>query len=464
MCELKAKNSSRSLKYIIIHFNLNNFFIFLEENEYHRIRKSIVLPFDSKSIEEFNAYSRSLPDDNNSELNDEGNPDSEFNKSSKFIKSSKKSQKSNKQDINSSNNGYNQLNSLISGLYGGINKTNYINNNNGMNNNTRMINNNGTNSNNGMNNNNEMNNNNGIYGGFNRMQGIKNNNNQTYGMNSNSKNFGNGNNNFRSSNQNKFNYDENGYNNHDADDDDDENVNFANSLRVIKKNSSKSKKFTTKKTTAGDYSKGDVGKEEKEDVKIVNSLADDWLLKWSILNNKPFKKHEEIFSRFDVFSVGHISGPMLADAISSVYKLTNNQMNYLFNILNLCEIDPFVRGADLNMFKIITSLAEKITNLDDEWFFSLLPKLDISSVENKAFKIRSLWNYLVNAKTKMLTNQELMIEFEAGGVTKEHIDFARRKFSDKLYFEITDYITYIPLFLCIHSRIIKNPLGKYEAI
>ncbi len=56
-----------------------------------------------------------------------------------------------------------------------------------------------------------------------------------------------------------------------------------------------------------------------------------------------------------------------------------------------------------------------------------------------------------------------MIEFEAGGVTKEHIEFARNKFSDKS-FEISDYITYIPLFLTIHNRIVKDPLKLYEAI
>ncbi len=330
--------------------------------------------------------------------------------------------------------GYNDINSMHSGMYGQTNAMNS----NGIYN---------------ENNNSE----------FNRMQGIKKNTDDIYGMNSGySKTFGLPNNlKLNNNNQNKFSYnDYSGYNH----DDDDEDVNFANSLRVIKKNSSKSKKFTKTKTIAGDYSRVDAEKEGKENAKLVNSLGDDWLLKWSILSNKQFKKHEEVFNRYDILGVGHLSGPMLVDAISSVYKLTNNQMNYLFNILNLCEIDPFVRGADFNMFKIITCLAEKITNLDEEWFFSLLPKLDISSVENKAFKIRSLWNYLVNTKTKMLTNHELMIEFEAGGVTKEHIDFARRKFSDKLYFEITDYITYIPLFLCIHSRIIKNPLGKYEAI
>lgn len=194
------------------------------------------------------------------------------------------------------------------------------------------------------------------------------------------------------------------------------------------------------------------------------SIGEDWLIKWSILKNSKLKKHEEVFNRYDLLNAGHISGDPLVQAIQAVHKLSNTKLSYLFNVLNLCEVDPFERGADLKLFKIITSLAEKISNLDNEWFFNLLPQLDIDSVENKAFKIRRLWSYLVNSKTKTFTRYDLLIEFEAGGVTREHIEFARRKFSDNLYFEITDYITYIPLFLLIHDRIVNNPFGKYEAI
>ena len=61
----------------------------------------------------------------------------------------------------------------------------------------------------------------------------------------------------------------------------------------------------------------------------------------------------------------------------------------------------------------------------------------------------------VNPTTKTLSIYELIIEFEAGGVSKEHIEYAKTKFSGKLYFDITDYLTYIPLFLYIHSKIGK---------
>ena len=94
----------------------------------------------------------------------------------------------------------------------------------------------------------------------------------------------------------------------------------------------------------------------------------------------------------------------------------------------------------------------------------MLPQFDLSTIENKVFKVKNLWNFLVDRSTKCIIISELMVEFEAGGVTKEHIEFARQKFSFKSSFDLLDYLTYIPLFVLIHDRIIKNPMEKKEDI
>ena len=94
----------------------------------------------------------------------------------------------------------------------------------------------------------------------------------------------------------------------------------------------------------------------------------------------------------------------------------------------------------------------------------MLPQFDLSTIENKVFKVKNLWNFLVDRTTKSIIISELMVEFEAGGVTKEHIEFAKQKFSFKYSFDILDYLTYIPLFVFIHDRIIKNPLEKKRDI
>ena len=60
----------------------------------------------------------------------------------------------------------------------------------------------------------------------------------------------------------------------------------------------------------------------------------------------------------------------------------------------------------------------------------------------------------------MIDIEDLMIEFEAGGVTPEHLAFARSKFSNKSHFDLLDYLSYIPLFVYIHDRIVRNPLNE----
>jgi hypothetical protein len=80
---------------------------------------------------------------------------------------------------------------------------------------------------------------------------------------------------------------------------------------------------------------------------------------------------------------GYLQGESLRTAISMACNMSNLKLSYLYSVLNLCGID----SANLKIFNIITSLALKINYLDDEWFKNLLPQLDLSSVENKVFKV-----------------------------------------------------------------------------
>ena len=67
---------------------------------------------------------------------------------------------------------------------------------------------------------------------------------------------------------------------------------------------------------------------------------------------------------------------------------------------------------------------------------------------------------MVNSSTKTIDIDDLMIEFCAGGVTNEHLEFARDKFAQKSQFDLLDYLKYIPLFVYIHDRIVQNPLDE----
>lgn len=77
-------------------------------------------------------------------------------------------------------------------------------------------------------------------------------------------------------------------------------------------------------------------------------------------------------------------------------------------------------------------------------------------------KIKNLWSILVNPLNKTIDMDDLMIEFCAGGVTSQHLAFAREKFAceQKSHFDLLDYLKYIPLFVFIHDRIVRNPLDE----
>lgn len=123
-----------------------------------------------------------------------------------------------------------------------------------------------------------------------------------------------------------------------------ENYNSKNSIELENKinnlnNKKQKKKFHLKKLNKKLVAEIKEAKSEEEDDDSIGSIGDDWLLKWSILNDhQNFKMHEQAFFKYDILKVGHISGGMLANAINEVKKLNNNQINYLFNVLNLCEV------------------------------------------------------------------------------------------------------------------------------
>ncbi|CAF0792970.1 unnamed protein product [Brachionus calyciflorus] len=187
-------------------------------------------------------------------------------------------------------------------------------------------------------------------------------------------------------------------------------------------------------------------------------LEDDWLLKWCILENYRNVACEAAFNKFDHYGRGFLKGEALIQAIESIVKLSNLKMSYLFSVLNLVNVDALIYGADIKLFTIIMSLANRISNLDDNWFSNMLPQYDLFTIENKVFKVKNLWTHLADRETKLIYINDVLIEFEAGGVTSKHVQYAKEKFSQKTYFDLIDYLSYIPLFVHIHDKIVTNPL------
>jgi len=210
-------------------------------------------------------------------------------------------------------------------------------------------------------------------------------------------------------------------------------------------------------------------KEEPELEKDVlldqnGSNYDDWLAKWIIFKEGQLKRFESVFHELDYMDKGYMNGESLIYALERCFTLDNLKMTYLMRIMSLLEADPFTYGANKKMFCIIAALGQRIQHLDNDWFNNLLPTLDIESVENKVFKVKRLWNFLVDIDSKRVDLKDLMIEMRAGNVTNEHIQYAEEKFSDKPNFDILDYLTYIPLFIHIHEKIVLDPFNKKDII
>ena len=63
--------------------------------------------------------------------------------------------------------------------------------------------------------------------------------------------------------------------------------------------------------------------------------------------------------------------------------------------------------------------------------------------------------------TGTVAMRTLCVELLAGGLTDEHLDFVKNKFNrtKKGYLEYMDFLTYVPLFVELHDRIVSNPLA-----
>jgi hypothetical protein len=184
------------------------------------------------------------------------------------------------------------------------------------------------------------------------------------------------------------------------------------------------------------------------------------LLKWCILTERHCRSCENIFYDYDVNSDGLLIDKFLEAAIHEACQLNNNKFIYLMSIMKICDYDIFSTGVNLKLFQLMTALGHRIKYLDDTWFFNILPTMDMSSIENKLFKVKNLWKIFVDDATNKISVKNILVEFSAGGVTDGHVEYARKKFSDRLNFDFLDFLTYLPLFIFMHDRIVSNPLER----
>lgn len=146
--------------------------------------------------------------------------------------------------------------------------------------------------------------------------------------------------------------------------------------------------------------------------------------------------------------------------------LTENEFSYMYHILNLTGR----RKINFKLFCVIAALSERITHMDPV-IRELLNKEkgwkretnDYETLDVRMNRSKELFQLLDEGDSVPFGNalaSSLAVELTAGGLSPELTNYVMSKFNreGKGYVDFLDYVTYVPLFIEIHEKIIKDPL------
>ncbi|KAI3383196.1 hypothetical protein SNEBB_005096 [Seison nebaliae] len=228
----------------------------------------------------------------------------------------------------------------------------------------------------------------------------------------------------------------------------------------------------------------------------VNNI--DWLLKNCIF--KDANDVRVLNGQYDRISKGNklISLERTLSALKKFYAMSNSDMDYLLRILRIMNITKrtsetfrdifqisfedssknknegeleknYEKNISRRLFHIIAALARRIPWLNEEMglfsILNVLPAFDLKSLEMKTFELRQLWEYLIMRNgcdgTTTLSIDDILVDLKAGGIDEGRMREAGRKLKvinkNDMNFDFLDFLTYSPLFIYLHFRIINNP-------
>ncbi|XP_055871663.1 uncharacterized protein LOC106067373 isoform X1 [Biomphalaria glabrata] len=140
------------------------------------------------------------------------------------------------------------------------------------------------------------------------------------------------------------------------------------------------------------------------------------------------------------------------------HLLTDKEFYFLYSVLNL----PRRERINFRLFSIIAALSEKVTQLDPV-IRKLINNFDYNALDIKMEKCKELFQLLESEHMPKGAAQaaSLAVELTAGGLRPEHTRYVMTKFNrdSKGYVDFLDFVTYVPLFVEIHKRIITDPLN-----
>ncbi|CAG5121405.1 unnamed protein product, partial [Candidula unifasciata] len=139
------------------------------------------------------------------------------------------------------------------------------------------------------------------------------------------------------------------------------------------------------------------------------------------------------------------------------HLLTKHEFNFLYNVLNL----PGREKINFRLFTVIAALSEKVTQLDPV-IRKMMNNFDYNALDIKMEKCKELFGLLDmdHMPQGAAQAESLAVELTAGGLKPENTRYVLNKFNreSKGAIDFLDFVTYIPLFVEIHKRIIQDPL------
>ncbi|XP_060583539.1 uncharacterized protein LOC132739765 isoform X2 [Ruditapes philippinarum] len=139
--------------------------------------------------------------------------------------------------------------------------------------------------------------------------------------------------------------------------------------------------------------------------------------------------------------------------------LSEKEFQYIYFILDL----PKREKINFRLFSIIAALSEKVTQMDPV-IRKLINKVDYNALDVKMEKSKELFELLQDETVLPIGNapaETLAVELTAGGLTPEHTSYVLSKFNreGRGFVDFLDFVTYVPLFIDIHKRIIQDPFN-----
>nr|XP_033806698.1 uncharacterized protein LOC117363311 isoform X2 [Geotrypetes seraphini] len=201
--------------------------------------------------------------------------------------------------------------------------------------------------------------------------------------------------------------------------------------------------------------------------KSISKFEDfDFLAKYCIFSQEKLEKYKRAFEAMDTDGDGYLNCVQVLMALKEIVPseaLTDAEELYVCRILEI--VDYYVTDGltDLRLFAVMASLAQKIATLDN-FMRSLIGRLDFKTLELKMNNAQQLFLCNVEAHSKNITVDQLLVELKAGGVSKEHEEAVRKELRHVKSLDILDFLTYLPLFVLIHNSVISNPLDDSRAI